>query len=125
MKSTLPAIGFFVSLLVPAEAAPNGNHNLEIKTKFPWPISVSISGDKLTLKSRGRTKVHGSTKTTSASGTKIVGKANFSTKTCEKASVVTVTLKFSKDGKFKSGSAKGKCVRAKGNANFSGRVVQK
>ena len=111
-------------IAAPAYAAPNGSYKLEIKTKTPWPIAVTVSGDQMNLKSRGRTKVIGATQTNSASATKITGSANFSTNSCNANSVVTVTLKFSKDGSFKSGSAKGKCARDSGGSrNFSGKVV--
>jgi len=121
------AITFATALLVatPVLAAPNGSYRLEVKTKNPWPLAATTSGDKLTLKSRGRTKVIGSTATKSSSDTKIVGKANFSTASCTAKSTVTITLRFSKDGNYKSGSAKGRCVRANGSVNFSGKVVQK
>lgn len=111
-------------------AAPDGNFNLQIQTKFPWPMAATVSGDKIALKSRGRTKIIGSTKTKGASKTKISGTANFSTagtggrEGCNQKSTVTVTLKFNKDGSFKSGSAKGKCVRDSGkNGSFSGKVA--
>lgn len=113
----------FAFIFTSAVAAASGSFNLQVKTKNPWPIAASISGGNLSLKSRGRTTIHGSTKTTSSSETKVTGKANFSTTACAKASVVTVTLKFSKDGKYKSGSAKGKCVRSSGTVRFSGKVV--
>ena len=115
-----------------ANAAPNGSFNLQVQTKYPWPIAASISGDKLELKSRGRTKIVGATKTKGASKSKIFGTANFSTAStggregCNQKSTVTVTLKFEKDGSFKTGTAKGKCVRDNGmSGSFSGKVLLK
>lgn len=115
-----------------ANAAPNGSFNLHVQTKFPWPIAASISGDKLKLKSRGRTKIVGATKTKGASKTKISGTANFSTadtggrEGCNQKSTVTVSLKFDNAGNFKSGTAKGKCVRDNGKSgSFSGKVLLK
>lgn len=128
LKNTLALAGAFsIGCLItsPLFAAPNGNYNLEIKTKNPWPITASVSGDTLTLKSKGRTTIHGATKTTSASGTKISGKANFSTKSCTDQSQVKVTLVFTKDGKFKSGSASGRCNRSSGSVSFRGAVAKK
>ncbi len=119
-----------LSVSFPATAAPNGDFNLQVQTKFPWPMAVSIYGDKITLKGSGRTKIVGLTKTKGASNTKISGTANFSTagsggrEGCNQKSTVTVSLKFNKDGSFKSGTAKGKCVRDSGKTgNFSGKVA--
>ncbi len=131
MKKALIGVLAFALYSVPAPlvAAPNGSYNLQVQTKFPWPIAASVSGDKITLRSSGRTTVIGSTQTKGASKTKIFGTANFSTagiggrEGCNQKSTVTVTLKFSKDGSFKSGTAKGKCVRDTGNSgSFSGKV---
>ena len=115
-----------------ANAAPNGGFNLQVQTKFPWPIAASISGDKLKLKSQGRTKIVGATRTKGASKNKISGTVNFSTigtggrEGCNQKSTVTVTLKFDKDGIFKSGAARGKCVRDNGKSgSFSGKVQLK
>ena len=108
-----------------AATAPNGNYNLEIKTKFPWPMAGVISSDKLTLKSRGRTSIVGQTQTSGVSATKITGKANFTTKICGAGSSVKVTLRFNKDGTYKSGNASGRCKRTSGTASFKGAVVLK
>ena len=115
-----------------ANAAPDGSFNLQVQTKFPWPIAASIFGDKLELKSQGRTKIVGATKTKGASKSKISGTANFSTagtggrEGCNQKSTVIVTLKFGKDGSFKTGTAKGKCIRDNGKSgSFSGRVQLK
>lgn len=115
-----------------ANAAPDGSFNFQIQTKFPWPIAASILEDKLELKSLGRTKIVGATKTKGASKSKISGTANFSTagyggrEGCNQKSTVTVTLKFEKDGSFKAGTAKGKCVRDNGKSgSFSGKVLLK
>lgn len=129
-RITLIAVVFWIlgSIQI-TNAAPNGKFNLQVQTKFPWPIAASISGDKLELKSRGRTKIAGTTKTKGASKSKISGTANFSTagtggrEGCNQKSTVTVTLKFDNAGNFKSGTAKGKCVRDNGKSgSFSGRV---
>ena len=124
MKKVLFA-SICIVMSTPTLAAPNGNYNLEIKTKFPWPMAAIVSGDKITLKSRGRTTIVGSTLTKAASATKITGKADFTTKICKAGSQVTISLRFNKDGSFKSGSANGRCKRTSGTANFRGQVILK
>lgn len=105
-----------------ASASPEGSYSLTVNTKTAWPISASISGDKITLQSRGRTTVIGSTASKSSKGTKYTGKVNFKTGTCTDKSSVTITLNFTKEGSYKSGSAKGKCIRSGGTRSFRGSV---
>lgn len=113
----------FAFLIVSATAAPNGSYNFTVMTSNPWPIAVKIQGDRFSTKSNGYVKVLAPSETKSASTTKIVGKTKFTTKICSQPSEVTVTLRFNKDGSFKSGKANGRCNQSRGGVNFSGKVM--